>query len=83
MDFAYSKHALEQMQLRGISKSDVNKILSSPLNVLNDGMDKIYHGVVYTNDKKYLIRIFVNQSKQPPLIKTVYKTSKLDKYHEG
>lgn len=83
MEFAYSKHALEQMHIRGISKDTVSLIMANPLGIFHNGQEKVYHGITYTNNKRYLIRIFVNVSKQPPLIKTVYRTSKIDKYYEG
>lgn len=36
--------------------------------------------MVLENNKTYLIRVFVNEAKTPPLIITAYKTSKIQKY---
>jgi hypothetical protein len=79
MDFEFSKHALEQMELRGISKDIVKKILVKPEQIRNEDGNKVYQSMV----KEYLIRIFVNEKKNPKLIITVYKTSKIKKYYEG
>lgn len=40
----------------------------------------VYQNMILENNKTYLIRVFVNQSKTPPLVITAYKTSKLKKY---
>ncbi len=40
----------------------------------------IYQKVIVTNNLSYLIRLSVNENKQPPIAVTVYKTSKIDKY---
>lgn len=76
MTFEFSKHALEQMELRGISKQTVEKILADPSQIKHEDDKKVYQSIV----KNYLIRIFVNDSKKPKLIITVYKTSKIKKY---
>jgi len=36
--------------------------------------------MISENDEKKLLRIFVNTCKEPNLIITAYKTSKIDKY---
>lgn len=76
MNFAFSKHALGQMELRGISKIVVARILENPLQIREEDGIKIYQSIV----DNYLIRIFVNENKDPKLIITVYKTSKIKKY---
>lgn len=81
MNFILSKHALEQMHLRGISKADVMEILSNPQQIKEDEGKMVYQSIV---DKgKHLIRIFVNHKKNPKAVRTVYKTSKISKYYEG
>jgi len=76
MNFEFSRHALEQMELRGISKQTVEKILANPQQIKEEDNKKVYQSII----KKYLIRIFVNDKKNPKLIITVYKTSKIKKY---
>jgi Domain of unknown function (DUF4258) len=78
-----SKHALEQMELRQISLHLVNDILANPDEVLVVNEKTIYQSVIIEHGKSYLIRIFVNNIKNPNLVITVYKTSKISKYYEG
>lgn len=79
MDFKFSKHALEQMELRGISVDTVKKILAHPEQIKTGNDHKVYQSIIGT----HLIRIFVNDQKNPKLVLTVYKTSKIKKYYEG
>jgi Domain of unknown function (DUF4258) len=79
MNFVFSKHALEQMELRGISKTLVEQIVEKPLLTKEEDGLKIYQSII----DDYLFRIFVNENKDPKLIITVYKTSKIKKYNEG
>lgn len=83
MKFDFSKHALEQMQQRDISVAIANKVLKNPGQVLEENGKKIYQSVISIKDKKYLIRIFVNDLKDPNLVITAYKTSKISKYYES
>lgn len=82
MDFKFSQHAIDQICERKISKDTVKKILLSPIKVVQDNELSIYHGIINEENKQYLIRIFVNHSVQPAVIITVYRTSKIKKYHE-
>lgn len=81
MKFVFSKHATEQMKLRNISKNVVEKILSNPAQIKNENGKKVYQSVV--DNGKYLIRIFVNHHKNPKVVITIYKTSKITKYYES
>jgi hypothetical protein len=83
MDFIFSKHALEQARARGISTDIINTILANP--DLIQKLDKltVFQGFERISEKVYLIRVFVNMEKLPPMIVTVYRTSKINKYHES
>ena len=81
MEYIISKHCLEQIKLRGITVDELNSVLKKPDLVLKQGEEiTVYQALTF--DKNYLIRIFVNTLKQPNLIITAYKTSKINKYHE-
>jgi len=81
MEYIISKHCLEQIKLRGIAVDELNSVLKKPDLVLKQGEEiTVYQALTF--DKNYLIRIFVNTLKQPNLIITAYKTSKINKYHE-
>ena len=79
--FKFSSHALEQMRLRGISKDIVSIILANPNQIKTEDGKKVDQSVI--ENGRFLIRIFVNHRKDPKVIITVYKTSKIKKYYEG
>ena len=81
MDYHVSKHASYQFSLRNINLIVVTDILENPDRIIKQETCKhIYQKGIVENDKKYLYRIFVNVCKEPPLIITGYKTSKIEKY---
>jgi hypothetical protein len=85
MGFVLSKHCKEQMQLRNISEKIVFKVLDAPDQIIKeDDSIMIYQSIIISeNNENHLFRIFVNVSKQPNLVITVYQTSKIDKYYEN
>lgn len=81
MEFEFSNHALTRMESRGISKEIALNIISKPDFVsIQDEIITVYSKLVDENSKTYLYRVFVNKSKNPSLIITAYKTSKIEKY---
>ncbi len=83
MRFKYSKHAIEQIRIRKLNKTTVDHVLQNPdkLHADQTGLT-VYQKTVLMDEKYYLYRVFVNHHKQPPLVVTVYKTSKLKKYED-
>jgi len=83
-EYLYSSHALEQMNLRGVSKSMVESILLKP-DQHKERDDLTIFQSICTEDtgEPFLVRVFVNEKKVPNLIVTVYKTSKIQKYYES
>ena len=78
-----SNHAREQMKERGITEGMVFGIISSPQQTIPQGPERIiYQAVQYFEVEKrnFLVRVFVNIIKQPNLVITVYRTSKIEKY---
>lgn len=81
MEYIFSKHALDQMIRREISKEQVSSILKDPDFIgIQDSGTKVYSKILTENSNNYLYRVFVNELKKPSVIITVYKTSKTDKY---
>lgn len=79
--FIISKHAKEQINLRNISEDLVLSILSNPDSIFIDSNGlMVIQKVVIEGNKPYLYRVFVNNEKQPPMVVTAYKTSKMFKY---
>ena len=83
MDYIFSRHSLEQIELRNISKKQVREILINPDEVLDYNRKKVFQSIIISQERKYLIRIFVNYYSKPMKIITVYKTSNIKKYYEG
>ncbi len=83
MDIEFSKHAMEQMELRGISHAEVMFVLRSPGQVIREVNYVIFQSVVDGGGQRFLFRIFVNDHRSPNLVITVYKTTKINKYYEG
>jgi hypothetical protein len=81
MEYLISIHCLEQIKLRGVTVDELNSVLEKPDLVLEQGNENTVYQAL-TIDNNFLIRIFVNTLKQPNLIITAYKTSKISKYHE-
>ena len=76
----FSKHFIEQMQIRNISISEASDALeNSQQTLIEDGLT-VYQKLIYKNNKQYLLRIFVNEIRQPPVVVTGYITSKINKY---
>ncbi len=83
MKFAFSIHAIEQMEKRNISMAIAEKVLADPQEINFSGSIAVYQRILSEYEKSYLFRIFVNADKQPPLVVTAYKTSKIKKYDAG
>lgn len=78
MLFEYSNHSLEQMQLRNISKQIVDLVMKHPDSIINEeDNQRIFQKII----EQRLYRVFVTANKNPALIKTVYRTSKISKYN--
>lgn len=79
----FSKHVFERMENRGISRKYIVKVLESPDSILDEEpCMKVYHKKFVEDENPYLIRVFLNDCKSPPLVITTYKTSKMDKYED-
>ena len=59
----------------------IEEVLNTPDKVIinSKGVD-VYQKLVIENNISYLYRVFVNITKQPAMIITAYKTSKVNKY---
>jgi hypothetical protein len=79
--YSFSKHAKERMDSRGISSSMVKDVVKNPGAVIEESdCMRIYQKVLIEHQRKRLLRVFINICKDPKLIITAYKTSKIDKY---
>ena len=72
------------MIVRGISKEIVDRIISGPAQTIEQDNLMVFQSIIEdARESRFLIRVFVNIHKTPPLVVTVYKTSKIEKYYEG
>lgn len=79
-DFDISFHAREQMLSRGIDEALILQVLANPSQIVEEDGLAVYQSVFKESGQEYLLRIFVNSEKNPPMVVTVYKTSKIKKY---
>ncbi len=78
--YQFSLHSLEQLAKRSITQEMALWVIEkSTEKSIQEGVT-VYQNMVLENNKTYLIRVFVNEDKTPPLIITAYKTSKTQKY---
>ncbi len=69
------------MERRGIKKDHIEKIIHNPDSITEQDKElRIYSKLVNESSKDYLYRVFINTLKEPKLVVTVYKTSKIQKY---
>jgi hypothetical protein len=86
MDYTFSKHAEEQMQRRNINRKDIDTAMLYPDQMLADSENTgitIYHFLLKENEQMFLLRVFVNTIRNPNVIVTLYKTTKIQKYYES
>lgn len=80
-----SDHARLEMARRGISEEVLQTVLTRPEQVIETSSGRrVLQGRIkfpgVAGGKLYLVRAVVEPTKEPPLVITVYRTSKLQKY---
>ena len=86
MDFVFSNHAEEQLLRRGLSREFVLQTILFPDHIVVDKEDSsmlVYQSIIEENEQKFLYRVFINTRNNPLVIVTLYRTTKIKKYHEG
>lgn len=81
MDFRLSRHALEELERRGIPYQLVSEVLQNPQQIVPEmESKKAYQSQVSMGGKTYLLRVIVDDRIEPAVVVTVYRTSKIQKY---
>jgi hypothetical protein len=81
MNFIYSKHSEEQIKLRGLDQGIIEHVLTNPDQMIKHDLNStFFQKLVREGNKQYLYRVLVNTMKQPQMVITAYKTSKIGKY---
>ena len=80
--FTLSKHAESEMIRRQIPRAWVESVLDSPEQRYPepDGTDILQSRFVAENGRMYLLRVILAPDKDPPVVVTLYRTSKIEKY---
>jgi len=79
--YVLTEHAALEMSRRQIEPEWMGTIMASPEQIV-DGFNgrKIFQSKFESGGKIYLIRLVVEEWHSPPVVVTIYRTSKIEKY---
>ena len=82
MNFRLSNHAGEELPRRNIPRDLLDSVLDNPQQIVPErGGKKAYQSQLdFGGGKMFLLRAIVDDSTDPAVVVTVYRTSKIDKY---
>ncbi len=82
MIFRLSRHAEEEMIRRQIPQEWVDALLDAPEQTIPqpNGTEVLQSRFAAKDGRMYLVRAVVAITKQPAIVVTVYRTSKIEKY---
>lgn len=81
VDYQLTEHALCEMRRRQIDPEWVEAIMAQPEQITPASDNrKVYQSRFQTAGKTYLVRLVVEDALDPPVIVTLYRTSKIEKY---
>jgi len=81
MNFTFSGHAKQELINRRIPQELAEGVLLNPRQKFPDSEDTVcYQSLVELGGKSYLLRLFVNETVDPAVVATLYRTSKIKKY---
>jgi hypothetical protein len=80
--YKLSRHARLEMERRGISLDLLEQLLQNPQQIVPETRGKkAYQSIIdFGVGKKFLVRAIVADENDPPVVITVYRTSKIYKY---
>lgn len=81
MDYVLTEHARAEMLRRRILYQWIEATMAAPEQIVDGyGGRMVYQSRFKSSDKMYLIRLVVELRRETPVIVTLYKTSKIQKY---
>jgi len=82
LNFKLSRHVREEMERRSIHLTMLESVLENPQQVLPEwGGKKAYQSQLdFGGGKIFLLRAIVDETVDPAMVVTVYRTSKIGKY---
>ena len=81
--YRITDHAKMEMRRRRITEADITRALSNPEQVDEVGNGRvIFQSRIEIGEtpKAYLLRVIVDIDRNPPVVVTAYRTSKVEKY---
>ena len=78
-----SSHAVREMARRGISEADVRAVLAEPGQQRVVRPSRVVLASLLARDATgggFVLRVFVDIDRSPPVVVTVYRSSKIGKY---
>jgi len=80
--YKLSRHARLEMERRGISLDLLEQLLQNPQQIVAETRGKeAYQSIIdFGSGKRFLVRAIVADENDPPVVITVYRTSKIHKY---
>jgi hypothetical protein len=82
MNFRFSKHAESELILRQIPREFAEEVLRQPQQIVpGRPPKKAYQSQVdFGGGKMFLLRVIVDDTIEPAMVVTVYRTKKINKY---
>ena len=82
MNFKFSKHAEAELILRRIPREFVEEVLRLPQQIVPERLPKkAYQSQVnFGGGRMFLLRVIVDDTVEPAMVVTVYRTTKINKY---
>jgi hypothetical protein len=79
--YILSKHAQQEIERRRIPLSLLEAVLEKPDQVvLERGVAKAYQSICEIGGKMFLLRVILDDSVDPAVVVTAYRTTKIEKY---
>jgi hypothetical protein len=81
MNFRFSKHAESELVLRRIPRKFVEEVLRQPEQIVPERPPKkAYQSQVDFGGRIFLLRVIVDDTIEPAIVVTLYRTKKIKKY---
>jgi hypothetical protein len=79
--YLISEHAIGQMRRRGLAPTLIAGVLMAPQRRMRlwPGRDAL-QSLIMMDGRRYLVRIIGDVDRNPPVVVTAFRTSKIDKY---
>jgi len=82
MTFQFSRHAETELGLRQIPRAMAEAVLRQPQQIVPERPPrKAYQSKVdFGDDRTFLLRVIVDDTVEPAIVVTLYRTTKINKY---